>query len=68
MVALARNLVGENVGLGALVERVKVAFAVWNKRIEARNELAQLSFREIQDLGIDQAALDAEIAKPFWRE
>lgn len=68
MVALARAFVGETVGLSGLVESVKATLAAWNTRIEKRRELASVSFREIQEMGIDQAALDAEVAKPFWRE
>lgn len=68
MVAQVRALAGEAIGLGGLVERVKATLNVWGKRIEERRTLAQLTFREIQEIGIDQAALDAEIAKPFWRE
>jgi uncharacterized protein YjiS (DUF1127 family) len=41
---------------------------VWKKRIQYRRELAELSFREIQDIGLDQADIDHEVAKPFWRE
>jgi uncharacterized protein YjiS (DUF1127 family) len=67
MVALARNFVAEVAGFGGLVERVRATVDVWNKRIAARRELAELSFRDIQDIGIDQAVVEQEVAKPFWR-
>ena len=67
MVALARTLVGEVTGLPALFAKMAPTFAVWQKRIDARNELATLSFREIQDIGLDPTEIDREIAKPFWQ-
>jgi uncharacterized protein YjiS (DUF1127 family) len=66
MAALTRALVADN-GLATLFAGVAATFKAWNQRLEARRELAELSFREIQDIGIDQAELDHEIAKPFWR-
>lgn len=67
MAALARALVGEAAGLAGIYEKVVATLAVWEKRIQTRRELAELSFREIQDIGIDQALIEQEIAKPFWR-
>lgn len=67
MVALARALVGEQSGLAALREKFVATLDVWQKRTQARRELAELTFREIQDIGLDQAEIEREIAKPFWR-
>lgn len=52
----------------SLRKNVVDTVVLWNKRVEARRELAELSFRDIQDIGLDQAEIDREIAKPFWRE
>jgi len=68
MAADSRILSGDLTGLAGLRERVKATVAVWRKRIAYRRELAELTFRDIQDIGLDQALIEQEIAKPFWRE
>lgn len=45
---------------------IKASFAVWRERIALRRELAELSFRDIQEIGLDQAEVDREVSKPFW--
>lgn len=67
MAAFARALIGEQSALASIFENVKATLAVWNQRAQARRELAELTFREIQDIGLDQAEIEREIAKPFWR-
>jgi uncharacterized protein YjiS (DUF1127 family) len=67
MVALARALVVEGTGLAALFAKVSATVEVWKQRTQTRRELAELSFRDIQDIGLDQAEIDREIAKPFWQ-
>jgi len=39
----------------------------WAERAQARRDLAELSPREIDDIGLDADELALEIAKPFWR-
>ena len=41
--------------------------SVWLARIHHRAALAQLDTRQMRDCGIDPAAVQVEIAKPFWR-
>jgi uncharacterized protein YjiS (DUF1127 family) len=41
---------------------------VWRDRHRARRQLAVMSERELQDIGICRAELADEIGKPFWRE
>lgn len=43
------------------------AFKTWIERIEARRDLAELTPREIADIGLEPEELAREIAKPFWR-
>jgi len=64
---IVRNVAAESGFFASLRNRVVNTLVVWNKRVEVRRELAELSFREIQDIGLDQAEIDIEIAKPFWR-
>lgn len=66
MAALARALIGEQTVLGGLLGKLTTTFKVWDERVQARRELAELTFRDIQDIGLDQAEVDREIAKPFW--
>jgi uncharacterized protein YjiS (DUF1127 family) len=67
MVALARALVGEQNVVAVLFEKAADTMATWNKRAQMRRELAELTFRDILDIGLDQADIESEIAKPFWR-
>ena len=40
--------------------------ALWHRRWTTRRQLAKLSLRELQDIGIDRIAADREAGKPFW--
>jgi uncharacterized protein YjiS (DUF1127 family) len=48
---------------GQLVTLLKT----WYQRSRQRQQLAQLSDRQLDDIGLDRAAALAEAAKPFWR-
>lgn len=52
--------------LARAVVDLKATVALWRERIAQRRELAELSFRDIQEIGLDQAEVDREISKPFW--
>ena len=65
--ALNGDALGNIGALTALPTRLATTLKVWNERAEMRRELAELSFRDIQDIGIDPAMVEQEIAKPFWR-
>lgn len=41
--------------------------ARWLRRSRGRAELARLSERQRRDVGLDDAAIEREIRKPFWR-
>jgi uncharacterized protein YjiS (DUF1127 family) len=43
-------------------------FAVWLRRGFSRNELRNLSDRDLRDIGLSRADAHREAAKPFWRE
>ena len=69
MSAFDRDLNNDIVAQGfiaGLKADFKARLAVWRERIAVRRELAGLSFRDIQEIGVDQAEIDREIAKPFW--
>jgi uncharacterized protein YjiS (DUF1127 family) len=40
----------------------------WRKRIRDRRELAAMSERQLNDMGMCWAEVAAEIEKPCWRE
>ncbi len=50
-----------------LLSQFKVAIGVWRQRSRERRYLAQMQWREIADMGASRAAIEREIAKPFWR-
>lgn len=39
----------------------------WAERLRARDELAQLTHRELRDVGLSRYDVEFEIRKPFWR-
>lgn len=66
MAAFVRAL-NNDIALGnGFFARLGEGLATWKARAEYRRELAELSFRDIQDIGIDETEIDREIAKPFW--
>lgn len=67
MVAFTRALNADATGLSAILANMSATLKVWKDRADGRRELAELSFREIQDIGLDQALIAQEIAKPFWK-
>ncbi|PAV47010.1 hypothetical protein CK486_15730 [Pseudomonas sp. HAR-UPW-AIA-41] len=40
----------------------------WQQNIRTRRQLAQLDLRLLGDAGIDLAAREEELRKPFWRD
>src|ERR1700731_2681170 len=59
----------QNPGASALaVIAVILAFVqVWRERGRARRQLAAMSERELQDIGICRSDIACEIGRPFWR-
>jgi len=53
--------------INAFFSRTVMTLRTWNKRIEQRNALANLSPRLLVDTGISEAQRLAEVNKPFWR-
>jgi len=51
----------------AIVERVFALARVWRERQRVRRQLAAMSERELQDIGVCRSDIACEIAKPFWR-
>jgi uncharacterized protein YjiS (DUF1127 family) len=40
---------------------------VWRERQRARHQLAQLSARDLHDVGLSWSDVASEAEKPFWR-
>lgn len=53
--------------VSGLAEIVLGTLRTWVERAEARRDLAELSPREVADIGLDPDELAREVAKPFWR-
>jgi uncharacterized protein YjiS (DUF1127 family) len=51
----------------AVVEVVLAFVRVWRQRRRNRSQLAAMSERELQDIGICRLEIANEIGKPFWR-
>jgi len=47
-------------------QHVKKAIAEWRRRARSRNELMNLSDRQLRDIGMSQGDASCESAKPFW--
>jgi uncharacterized protein YjiS (DUF1127 family) len=48
--------------------RARSLLRLWWRRIQERNELAQLDERDLRDIGQSGADADREAAKWFWQE
>jgi uncharacterized protein YjiS (DUF1127 family) len=53
--------------LGALSNLASLG-AVWRRRIHTRRDLARMDRHLLSDIGLTEADVLAEAAKPFWRE
>ena len=51
----------------SLVARIARALAAWQRRARERAQLADMSERELRDIGLTSAESAREDAKPFWR-
>jgi len=47
--------------------RLKRAIAEWRIRARSRHELANLSDRQLRDIGLSRYSANFESSKPFWR-
>jgi uncharacterized protein YjiS (DUF1127 family) len=53
--------------LPRIVEAAGDTFRLWRRRARERAELARWEDRDLRDAGISRAAIQVELAKPFWR-
>jgi len=60
----SRNPAGS---VAANIEDIFALVRVWRERRRARRQLAVMSERELQDIGICRSDIESEIGKPFWR-
>jgi uncharacterized protein YjiS (DUF1127 family) len=49
------------------IEPILAAVRLWRERSRTRRQLAAMSERELQDMGICRSEIADEIAHPFWR-
>ena len=47
--------------------RIGQTFKIWVKRYQDRRQLAQLSARDLHDVGLSWSDIVYEAEKPFWR-
>jgi uncharacterized protein YjiS (DUF1127 family) len=43
-------------------------FGTWQRRMRERDAFTHLDYRDLHDIGLTQWEVEAELAKPFWRE
>jgi uncharacterized protein YjiS (DUF1127 family) len=51
-----------------LLLRLLDTLMTWQERARERRQMTWLSERELRDIGLSQAEMARELAKPFWRE
>jgi uncharacterized protein YjiS (DUF1127 family) len=54
--------------LAMTIAAVRRRLAAWESVAQGRAELARMSDRDLQDMGVSRATAVAEARKPFWRE
>jgi uncharacterized protein YjiS (DUF1127 family) len=47
--------------------RIGQTLQIWHKRYQDRRQLAQLSARDLHDVGLSWSDIVYEAEKPFWR-
>lgn len=47
---------------------MKETLAVWAGRVHGRKDLARLTVRQLEDIGLEPFQAQAEINKPFWKK
>ena len=52
---------------GGSCARLWSQFVLWRQRTRQRHQLAALSDRQLDDIGISREQADCEAAKPFWQ-
>jgi uncharacterized protein YjiS (DUF1127 family) len=50
-----------------LLRQLSETFHIWRRRYRTRRELAQLSDRDLHDVGLSWSDIVHEAEKPFWR-
>lgn len=53
--------------LSRMLVAVALGIARWDDRRRTRAALARLDAHLARDIGLTEASIDAECAKPFWR-
>jgi uncharacterized protein YjiS (DUF1127 family) len=51
----------------SLLTRATTTWRVWQRRIEARRNLAMMDARSLTEIGISPAAAAYESGRPFWQ-
>jgi uncharacterized protein YjiS (DUF1127 family) len=54
--------------LTARVRAFRETLALWRRRARYRRALAQMSERELSDIGVCWSQIAEDVNKPFWRE
>jgi uncharacterized protein YjiS (DUF1127 family) len=50
-----------------LLSGARERMSLWRERVRYRSKLAQMSERELADIGVGWSQIAEEVAKPFWR-
>ena len=53
---------------GGFLSHLLGTVSLWYRRAHERQELAQLSERDLHDLGLSRGDIFDELSKPFWRD
>ena len=51
----------------SIVHGLVAQLRLWRRRARERSQLARLSERDLQDIGMSRGTVYAELQKPFWR-
>ena len=51
----------------SIFARISQTLRIWVKRYQDRRQLAQLSARDLHDVGLSWSDIVYEAEKPFWR-
>ena len=67
MVAITERGLADRQRARYSVTRLWATLRRWRRRLRERAQLAQMTERELHDLGLSHGGIHAELRKPFWR-
>ena len=68
MIAISELVLADRQQARYSLARLWATLSRWRRLVRERAQLAEMTERELHDLGLSHGDIYAELRKPFWRE